>query len=174
MTTIGELAAVPSDTPLILADQVVARPELKDGVDVTETIVVHPLHLEPTADSTYAEPAAPDNHDGPHPVMPALGLTMVRATRDQDVGAEFEHSVMQPSDRLARAEVRLSKGELEGGTLDAADAIELVAHYLAEGSSFIPSDHAAHTTVGVEISRLRHTADRLRKAAPGAQEASGQ
>lgn len=87
VTTTGEpaavLAALPADIPLVLAGQVVARPDLDDGADAVETIVAHL--------SEHAEPAAPDNHEGPHPVMPALGLTTVRATRHQDAGAELEH-----------------------------------------------------------------------------------
>lgn len=38
----------------------------------------------------------------------------------------------------------------------------------------IPANHDAHATVTVETSRLRHAAERLRKAAPDAQKASEQ
>ncbi|MEV5348912.1 hypothetical protein [Streptomyces achromogenes] len=171
VTTTGELAAIlvalPADTPLFLADQVLARPDLEDGTDLVHTVVAH---LTPCA-----EPVDPDDLDGLHRMMPALGLTTVRTGRGHDAGAELgEQGTLQPYGPLNRAEARLSGGELEGGIRDAADVIELVASLLTEGSGFIPHDHDAHDQVGVEVSRLRHTAERLRKAARHAQEASEQ
>ncbi|MGW3634765.1 hypothetical protein ACWD7F_32230 [Streptomyces sp. NPDC005122] len=168
VTTTGELAAIlaalPADTPLSLANQVFARPDLQDGPDIVQTIVAHLV--------LYAEAAAPDNHDSLHQMTPALGLTSIQVKQDQDPGTEFEHSILQPVNRLARSEERLSRGELEGGLQDAADTVELVAHLIDEGTQFIRSDHDAHATVDVEASRLRHTAERLRRVAPDAQRAS--
>lgn len=169
VTTTGELAAVlaalPADTPIFLTDHVVARPELK-GTDIVQTIVAH---LTPCA-----EPTEPDDLDSLHRMIPALGLTTVQVEKGQDAGREFEQTTVQPVDRLARAEERLSAGELEGGFGDAASTVDLVANLLDEGARFIPSDHDAHTTVEVETSRLRHAAERLRKAAASAQKASEQ
>jgi hypothetical protein len=167
VTTTGELAAIlaalPADTPLFLADQVLARPELT-GPDIVQTIVAH---LTPCA-----EPTDPGNPGSLHRMMPALGLTTIHVEQDRDASAEFEHSTLQPVERLARAEERLNGGELEGGIQDAADSVELVAHLLNEGTKFIPSDHDAHTALQVETSRLRHAAERLRHAAADAQQAS--
>ncbi|WP_435613462.1 hypothetical protein [Streptomyces sp. bgisy159] len=84
-------------------------------------------------------------------------------------------SPLEPYDQLARAENRLdSTGDLAGGIRDAADVVETIAALLDAGAKFIPSDHDAHATVTVETSRLRHAAERLCKAAPGAQKASDQ
>lgn len=167
VTTTGELAAIlaalPADTPLFLTDQAVAHPDLK-GPDVVQAIVAH---LTPCA-----EPTDLDNLDGLHRMMPALGLTTVQVEHGADAGAEFEHSALEPVDQLTRAETRLTGGELEGGIGDAAASVNLVAHLLDEGAKFIPAAHDAHTTVAVETSRLRHAAERLRKVAVDAQQAS--
>ncbi|MEV7445677.1 hypothetical protein AB0O22_31845 [Streptomyces sp. NPDC091204] len=168
VTTTGELAAIlaalPADTPLFLANQVLARPDLSCGNDLVQTIVAH---LTPSA-----EPVDPDDLDGLHRMMPALGLTTVYVGQGQDAGEEFEQHAMQPVETVARAEERLSAGDLEGGIRDAADAVDQIARLLDEGAQFIPDDHDAHTTVEVETSRLRHAAERLRRAAADAQQAS--
>jgi hypothetical protein len=122
-----------------------------------------------------AEPSDPDDLNSVHRMRPALGLTTVRVGHGQDAGAEFERDGVEPSDKLARAENRLdSTGDLVGGIRDAADVVEVIAVLLDAGAKFIPSDHDAHATVTVETSRLRHAAERLRKAAPDAQKASEQ
>ncbi|MFI1204825.1 hypothetical protein ACH4VR_36255 [Streptomyces sp. NPDC020883] len=160
VTTTGELATIlanlPADIPLLLADQVLSRPDLDERTDVVYVTVAHLAQ--------YAETVATAHLDRVDRMLPALGLTTVRIEQGQDAGAEFASNTLQPFDRLARAEKRLvANGELEGGIQDAADALDLVAHYLHAGAELLPSRHDAHTSLQVETSRLRHTAERLRK-----------
>ncbi|MFI9155691.1 hypothetical protein [Streptomyces sp. NPDC053367] len=167
VTTTGELAAIlarlPEATPLFVTDHVVSHPGPLD--DPVHAVVAH---LTPGA-----EPADPDNPDSEYRMLPALGLTTIRVDSTQNAGAEFERDGVEPNDPLTRAEDRLtSRGDLDGGIRDAAHVVDLAARLLDEGAQFIPSDHEAHATVTVETSRLRHAAERLRKVAPDAQEAS--
>ena len=169
VTTTGELAAIlaklPGDTPLFLEDHIVGHPGPVD--DPVHAVVAHL--------TACAEPVDPGDLDSEHRMRPALGLTTIRVGHGQDAGAEFERDGVQPYDQLARAEERLRlTGDLDGGIRDAADVIDTVAALLDEGAKFVPADDAAHTTVAVETSRLRHAADRLRKVAPAAQAASEQ
>ncbi|MFD4412470.1 hypothetical protein [Streptomyces sp. NPDC058475] len=169
VTTTGELAAIlarlPEDTPLFLTDHVVSHPgPLGD-----------PVHAVVAHLTSGAEPTDPDDPDSGYRMLPALGLTTIRVDSTHNAGAEFERDGVEPHDPLTRAEDRLtSRGDLVGGIRDAAHVVDLVARLLDEGARFIDSDHEAHATVTVETSRLRHAAERLRKAAPDAQKASEQ
>ncbi|MER7820763.1 hypothetical protein ABTX79_36995, partial [Streptomyces sp. NPDC096153] len=53
-------------------------------------------------------------------------------------------------------------------------AVVQVALLLDEGAEFIPGDHDVYATIQMETSRLRNAAERLRKAASDAQQASEQ
>ncbi|MET8855540.1 hypothetical protein [Streptomyces sp. NPDC004579] len=169
VTTTGELAAIlrglPEDTPLFVTDHVVAHPGS----------VADPVHAVVAHLTSGAEPADPEDPDSEYRMLPALGLTTIRVDSTQNAGTEFERDGVEPDDSLTRAEYRLTTtGDLEGGIRDVARVVDQVAHLLEEGAGFIPSDHDAHATVKVETSRLRHTAERLRSTAEGAQKASEQ
>ncbi|MGW6574051.1 hypothetical protein ACWGAN_17980 [Streptomyces sp. NPDC054945] len=116
------------------------------------------------------------HRDPPRQRVQACGEFPQRTERvrpqGQDRGEEFEQHTPQPVDSWARAEERLPDGDLEGGIRDAADAVANIARLLSEGAEFIPNDHDAHATVRVEITRLEVGAERLRKIAPIAQNAS--
>ncbi len=167
ISTTGELAALvaalPADTPLFVEEHV--RVDQVLHPDPVEVVVAHIAGAMVRLD--------PDQPDGLSRMMPGLGLATVRVDRSQDAGAEFDRGDMEPMDLLARAELRLvTDGNVEGGITDVADVIAMVARLLEEGAGFIDSDHDAHATLQVEMSRLRHAAERLRKVAPIAQKAS--
>ncbi|MEV6357925.1 hypothetical protein [Streptomyces hydrogenans] len=168
VTTTGELAAIlaalPADTPLSLGEHIVARPELSYGTDVVQTVVAH---ITPSA-----EPVDPNYPASIYRMMPALGLTTVYVPQGQDAAEDFGQHPLLPVDSWARAGERLPNGDLDGGIRDAADAVHQIARLLGVGAEFIPDDHDAHATVHVEITRLEAAAERLRKIAPTAQEAS--
>ncbi|MFF2788930.1 hypothetical protein ACFVT6_19530 [Streptomyces sp. NPDC058049] len=50
--------------------------------------------------------------------------------------------------------------------------IEAIAWLLGAGAEYVPPGHDAHHTLAVEISRIAHTAERLRKTAKDARRAS--
>ena len=165
--TTGELAALaaalPEDTPLFVEEHVRAAQVLHP--DPVEVVVAHIAGAMVQLD--------PDRPDSPSRMLPGLGLATVRVDRSQDAGTEFDKGDMEPLDLLARAELRLvTDGNIEGGITDVADVIAILAKLLDEGAGFVDSDHDAHATLQVEMSRLRHAAERLRKVAPIAQQAS--
>ncbi|MFD3907852.1 hypothetical protein ACFXOL_10915 [Streptomyces californicus] len=165
--TTGELAALaaalPADTPLFVEEHVRAAQALHP--DPVEVVVAHIAGAMVRID--------PDRPDSPSRMLPGLGLATVRVDRSQDAGTAFDEGDMEPLDLLARAELRLvTDGNVEGGITDVADVVAILAKLLEEGAGFIDHDHDAYATLQVEMSRLRHAAERLRKVAPIAQQAS--